>query len=147
MLQNLLYLPINSIGYPRIKKLQRDNLWHAYNEPINIYSVCLVQNNNQSGLVQLFSNPPKKLDFSIIAEQTSSSIRLFTHQSGTCQMNPPMLILFCYCSIVRPISYINYMINAFDKARLMPESTIYLLGVNMQDRFGHEVLHRLVQQL
>ena len=35
----MLYLPINSIGYPRIKKLQRDNLWHAYNEPMNIYSV------------------------------------------------------------------------------------------------------------
>ena len=39
MLQNLLYLPINSLGYPRIKKLRRDNLWHAYNMPINFYSV------------------------------------------------------------------------------------------------------------
>ena len=33
-----MYLPINSLGYPQIKKLQRDNLWHAYNEPINIDS-------------------------------------------------------------------------------------------------------------
>ena len=33
-----MYLPINSLGYPRIKKLQRDNLWHAYNMPINFYS-------------------------------------------------------------------------------------------------------------
>ena len=41
MLYNLLYLPINSLGYPRKKKLQRDNLWHAYNEPINFYSVNL----------------------------------------------------------------------------------------------------------
>ena len=29
-------MPINSLGYPCIKKLQRDNLWHAYNMPINI---------------------------------------------------------------------------------------------------------------
>ena len=39
MLQNLLYLPINSFGDPHIKRLQRDNLWHAYNEPIHFYSV------------------------------------------------------------------------------------------------------------
>ena len=32
-------MPINSLGYSCIKKLQRDNLWHAYNEPINFYSV------------------------------------------------------------------------------------------------------------
>ena len=35
-----MYVPINPLGYSCIKKLQRDNLWHAYNEPINIYSVC-----------------------------------------------------------------------------------------------------------
>ena len=34
-----MYEPINPLGYSCIKKLQRDNLWHAYNEPINIYSV------------------------------------------------------------------------------------------------------------
>ena len=33
-----MYKPINSFGYSCIKKLQRDNLWHAYNEPINFYS-------------------------------------------------------------------------------------------------------------
>ena len=32
-------MPINPLGYSCIKKLQRDNLWHAYNEPINFYSV------------------------------------------------------------------------------------------------------------
>ena len=35
-----MYMPINPLGYYCIKKLQRDNLLHAYNEPINIYSVC-----------------------------------------------------------------------------------------------------------
>ena len=35
-----MYVPINPLGYSCIKKLQRDNLWHAYNEPINIYSVA-----------------------------------------------------------------------------------------------------------
>ena len=34
-------MPINSLGYSCIKKLKRDNLWHAYNEPINFYSVHL----------------------------------------------------------------------------------------------------------
>ena len=34
-----MYMPINPLGYSCIKKLQRDNLWHAYNEPINFYSV------------------------------------------------------------------------------------------------------------
>ena len=29
-------MPINSLGYPYIKKLQRDNLLHAYNMPIDI---------------------------------------------------------------------------------------------------------------
>ena len=33
-----MYMPINSLGYSCIKKLQRDNLLHAYNEPINLYS-------------------------------------------------------------------------------------------------------------
>ena len=33
-------MPINSLGYSCIKKLQRDNLWHAYNEPINFYSAA-----------------------------------------------------------------------------------------------------------
>ena len=33
-----MYVPINPLGYSCIKKLQRDNLWHAYNEPINFYS-------------------------------------------------------------------------------------------------------------
>ena len=33
-----MYMPINPLGYSCIKKLQRDNLWHAYNEPINFYS-------------------------------------------------------------------------------------------------------------
>ena len=33
-----MYMPINPLGYPCIKILQRDNLLHAYNEPINIYS-------------------------------------------------------------------------------------------------------------
>ena len=33
-----MYVPINSLGYSCIKKLQRDNLWHAYNEAINFYS-------------------------------------------------------------------------------------------------------------
>ena len=33
-----MYMPINSLGYSCIKKLQKDNLWHAYNEPINFYS-------------------------------------------------------------------------------------------------------------
>ena len=32
-------MPINPLGYSCIKKLQRDNLWHAYNEPMNFYSV------------------------------------------------------------------------------------------------------------
>ena len=36
-----MYVPINPLGYSCIKKLQRDNLWHAYNEPINIYSALL----------------------------------------------------------------------------------------------------------
>ena len=36
-----MYMPINSLGYSCIKKLQRDNLWHAYNEPINFYSASL----------------------------------------------------------------------------------------------------------
>ena len=36
-------MPINSLGYSCIKKLQRDNLWPAYNEPINFYSVLLVE--------------------------------------------------------------------------------------------------------
>ena len=35
-------MPINPLGYTCIKKLQRDNLWHAYNEPINFYSVDIV---------------------------------------------------------------------------------------------------------
>ena len=34
-----MYEPINPLGYSCIKKLQRDKLWHAYNEPINFYSV------------------------------------------------------------------------------------------------------------
>ena len=34
-----MYMPINPLGYSCVKKLQRDNLLHAYNEPINIYSV------------------------------------------------------------------------------------------------------------
>ena len=33
-----MYVPINPLGYSCIKKLQRDKLLHAYNEPINIYS-------------------------------------------------------------------------------------------------------------
>ena len=32
-------MPINPLGYSCIKKLQRDNLLYAYNEPMNIYSV------------------------------------------------------------------------------------------------------------
>ena len=36
-----MYMPINPLGYSCIKKLQRDNLWHAYNEPINFYSEVL----------------------------------------------------------------------------------------------------------
>ena len=36
-----MYMPINSLGYSCIKKLQRDNLLHAYNEPKNIYSECI----------------------------------------------------------------------------------------------------------
>ena len=36
-------MPINPLGYSCIKKLQRDNLWHAYNEPINFYSVSDVK--------------------------------------------------------------------------------------------------------
>ena len=39
-----MYMPINPLGYSCIKKLQRDNLWHAYNEPINFYSVALYIN-------------------------------------------------------------------------------------------------------
>ena len=35
-------MPINPLGYSCIKKLQRDNLWHAYNEPINFYSVLRI---------------------------------------------------------------------------------------------------------
>ena len=31
-------MPINPLGYSCIKELQRDNLWHAYNMPINFYS-------------------------------------------------------------------------------------------------------------
>ena len=38
-----MYEPINPLGYSCIKKLQRDNLWHAYNEPINFYSVVLIK--------------------------------------------------------------------------------------------------------
>ena len=34
-----MYMPKNPLGYSCIKKLQKDNLLHAYNEPINIYSV------------------------------------------------------------------------------------------------------------
>ena len=33
-----MYMPINPLGYSCIKRLQRDNLLHAYNKPINIYS-------------------------------------------------------------------------------------------------------------
>ena len=33
-----MYMTINPLGYSCIKKLQRDNLWHAYNMPINFYS-------------------------------------------------------------------------------------------------------------
>ena len=33
-----MYVPINPLGYSCIKELQRDNLLHAYNEPIDIYS-------------------------------------------------------------------------------------------------------------
>ena len=33
-------MPINPLGYSCIKELQRDNLLHAYNEPINIYSAA-----------------------------------------------------------------------------------------------------------
>ena len=36
-------MPINPLGYSCMKKLQRDNLLHAYNEPINIYSATLDQ--------------------------------------------------------------------------------------------------------
>ena len=36
-----MYMPINPLSYSCIKKLQRDNLWHAYNEPINFYSVII----------------------------------------------------------------------------------------------------------
>ena len=36
-------MPINPLGYSCIKKLQRDNLWHAYNEPINFYSAVSVK--------------------------------------------------------------------------------------------------------
>ena len=35
-----MYMPINPLGYSCIKKIQRDNLLHAYNEPINIYSAA-----------------------------------------------------------------------------------------------------------
>ena len=31
-------MAINPLGYSCIKKLQKHNLLHAYNEPINIYS-------------------------------------------------------------------------------------------------------------
>ena len=34
-----MYMLINHLGYSCMKKIQRDNLLHAYNEPINIYSV------------------------------------------------------------------------------------------------------------
>ena len=36
-----MYMPINPIGYSCIKKSQRDNLLHAYNEPINFYSAYI----------------------------------------------------------------------------------------------------------
>ena len=31
-------MPTNPLGYSCIEKLQRDNLLHAYDEPMNIYS-------------------------------------------------------------------------------------------------------------
>ena len=37
-----MYMPINALGYPCIKKLQRDNLLHAYNMPINIIQCVII---------------------------------------------------------------------------------------------------------
>ena len=36
-------MPINPLGHSCIKKLQRDNLLHAYNEPINVYSAIEIK--------------------------------------------------------------------------------------------------------
>ena len=36
-------MPINSLGYPCIKELQRDNLLYAYNMPINIIQCCNIK--------------------------------------------------------------------------------------------------------
>ena len=44
-----MYMPINPLGYSCIKKIQRDNLWHAYNEPINFYSVKYISVLDETG--------------------------------------------------------------------------------------------------
>ena len=51
-----MYVPINLLGYSCIKKLQSDNLWHAYNEPINIYSVYIVKFISTHGVVKVHKN-------------------------------------------------------------------------------------------
>ena len=46
-------MPINPLGYSCIKKLQRDNLWHAYNEPINFYSANpILMSIGKSGVIK-----------------------------------------------------------------------------------------------
>ena len=50
-------MPINPLGYSCTKKLQRDNLLHAYNEPINTYSVHAVGSNSLETTYILFKLP------------------------------------------------------------------------------------------
>ena len=65
-----MYMPINSLGYSCIKKLQRDNLWHAYNEPINIYSEVLFFWEAHKNL----RNSPHTLDIYFVNVQTIRKI-------------------------------------------------------------------------
>ena len=53
-----MYVPINPLGYCCIKELQRDNLLHAYNEPINIYSVVIVYSTGGDTVVPAAMLPP-----------------------------------------------------------------------------------------
>ena len=50
-----MYMPINPLSYSCIKKLQRDILWHAYNEPTNFYSV-FYDKHNMNIAVLIFAN-------------------------------------------------------------------------------------------
>ena len=73
-------MPINPLGYSCIKKLQRDNLWHAYNEPINFYSAPLIcyrdSSEEQNSVEIIVDNGKNEIFETIIDGEEEETIRL-----------------------------------------------------------------------